>query len=198
MKEDHSHHSDHQDNRDVDLSHIQNDDTRHEESDVHIKPVALFMFWLMVATAVVAVLMVVLFNSFEKREQKAGGKKSPLAEERSAIPPEPRLQLAPKSDEQLKNHGQPDLKRDHPLEEMKLLREEENRVLDNYTWVDQQKSVVGLPIEDAKHLLLQKGLLKSRPAGTQNVNSGKTGEAESGATSDEKAHAATVGHEEHK
>lgn len=198
MKEDHSHHSDHHDNRDADLSHIQNPDTRHEESDVRIKPVALFMFWLMVATGVIAVLMILLFNWFEKREQKAEGKKSPLAAERSAIPPEPRLQLAPTSDEQLKNHGQPDLKRDHPLEEMKFLRAEENRTLDNYTWVDQQKGVVGLPIEDAKHLLLQKGLLRSRPAGTQSVNSGKTNEAEAKQTPDEKAHAATAGHEEHK
>ena len=198
MKEDHSHHSDHHDNRDVDLSYIQNPDTRHEEDDVRIKPVVLFMFWLMVATGVIAVLMVVLFNSFEKREQKAEGKKSPLAAERSEIPPEPRLQLAPKSDEQLKDNKPPDLKRDHPLEEMKLLREEEDRALNNYTWVDQQKGVVGLPIEDAKRLVLEKELLKSRLPGTQNVNSGKANDAEATAPPDGKAKAAGAGHEQHK
>src|ERR1044071_9872661 len=198
MKDDKSHHSDHHDERDVDHSHIQNPDTRHEESDVRIKPVAMFMFWLMVATGVIAVLMVVLFNSFERREQKTEGKKSPLAAERSEIPPEPRLQLAPKSDEQLRKNEPPDLKHDHPLEEIKLLREEEDRTLDNYTWVDQQKGVVGLPIEDAKRLVLEKELLKSRPAGTQNVNSGKTNDAEAAATVDAKAKAATAGHEQHK
>ncbi len=197
MKDDKSHHPDHHDERDVDLS-LQNPDIRHEESDVRIKPVAMFMFWLIVATGVIAVLMVVLFNSFEKREQKAEGKKSPLAAERSEIPPEPRLQLAPKSDEQLKKNEPPDLKRDSPLEEMRHLREEEDRTLNNYTWVDQQKGVVGLPIEDAKRLVLQKGMLKSRPAGTQSVNSGKANDAEANATPDEKAKAATAGHEQHK
>ena len=194
MKEDRSHQSDHHDNRDVDLSHMQNPDTSHEESDLRIKPVALFIFWLLAGMGVVAVLMVVLFNSFEKSEQKAEGKKSPLAAERSEIPPEPRLQLAPKSDEQLKNNRPPDLKRDHPLEEMKHLREEEDRALDNYTWVDQQKGVVGLPIEEAKRLVLEKELLKSRPAGAQNVNSGKTADAEA----EEKARGAAAGHERHK
>ncbi len=188
MKDDESHHSDHHDKGDVDHSYIQNPDTRHEESDVRIKPVASFIFWLIAAMGVIAVLMVVLFNSLEKREQKAEGKKSPLAAERSEIPPEPRLQLAPKSDEQLKNNKPPDLKRDHPLEEMKLLREEEDRTLDNYTWVDQHKGVVGLPIEDAKRLVLEKGLLKSRQPGTQNVNANAE-------ASTEKADAATAGRE---
>ena len=64
MKDDKSHHPDHHDERDVDLSYVQNPDTRHEESDVRIKPVALFIFWLMVATGVIALLMIVLFNSF--------------------------------------------------------------------------------------------------------------------------------------
>lgn len=198
MKEDHSHHSHQHDERSVDHSYIQNPDTSHEESDVRIMPVALFIFWLLAAMGVIAVLMIVLFNSFEKREQKAEGKPSPLAAERSEIPPEPRLQLAPKSDEQLKKDAPPDLKRDHPLEEMKLLREEEDSALKNHTWVDQQKGVVGLPIEDAKQLALQRGLLKSRPAGTQNVDSGKTNEAEASAAASEKAHAAAAGHEKHK
>jgi hypothetical protein len=173
----------------IDHSLIQNPDTHHEEGDVRIKPVALFMFWLMVATGIIAVLMIVLFNWFEKREQKAEGKKSPLSAERSEIPPEPRLQLAPKSDEQLKNNEPPDLKHDHPLAEMQLLREEEDLTLGNYTWVDQQKGIVGLPIEEAKRLILQKGLLQSRSQGTQNLNSGKI------EVKDERPQAAAAGHE---
>lgn len=184
---------DHHHERDMD---IENPDARHETNDVQIKPVALFIFWLLVATGVVALLMIALFNTFERREQKTGGKKSPLAAERSEIPPEPRLQLAPKSDEQLKKNESPDLKRDHPLEEMKLLRVEEDQTLNNYTWIDQQKGVVGLPIEDAKRLVLEKGLLKSRPQGTQNVDSGKASDAQSSATPDQKAAAATAGPED--
>lgn len=191
MKDDNRHHDKHE----FDHSLIQNPGTRHEESDVRVKPVALFMFWLLVATGIIAVLMIGLFNWFEKREQKAEGKKSPLAAERSEIPPEPRLQLAPKSDEQLKRHDPPDLKHDHPLAEMQLLREEEDLTLNNYTWVDQQKGIVGLPIEDAKRLILQKGLLQSRPQGMQNVNSGKTNDAEANQAPGEKAGAATAGHE---
>ena len=83
------------------------------------------------------------------------------------------------------------------LEEMRLLRAEEDGALNNYTWVDQQKGVVGLPIEDAKRLVLQKGLLKSRPQGTQNVDSGKTGDPDSSGARDEKSDAASA-HQQHK
>ena len=158
MKEDSSHHGDGQ----LDSSYVSNPEVDHEESDVKVKPIALFTFWLIVATGVVAVLMWLLFDWFERREVKAEGKPSPMSSERNEIPPPPLLQLAPKDSEQLKQNKPPDLKNDHPLAEMEKLREEEERKLNSYIWVDQQKGIVSIPIEDAKRLALEKGLLQSK------------------------------------
>ncbi|HKP86501.1 MAG TPA: hypothetical protein VJZ26_10415 [Blastocatellia bacterium] len=187
MKDDNHPH----DNQDLDASYIANPDVGHEVSDVRIKPIASFMFWLLVGMGIIAVLMWLLFNWFEKREEKAEARPSPFASERNEIPPPPLLQLAPKDSEQLKLNKPPDLMNDSPLEEMKRLREEEDRKLKNYGWVDQQKGVVSIPIEDAKRLALQKGMLQSAPQGSQ---AGAAGEATKPAAA-EKSRPATAGRE---
>jgi hypothetical protein len=161
------------------VSYADNPEVGHEESDVRIKPIAWFIFWLMAATAVICVLIAFLFNWFERREQKAEGRISPLASERNDIPPAPLLQLAPKDAEQLKRNMPPDFKNDHPLAEMKSLLEEERRRLSSYTWIDQQKGIVSIPIEDAKRLLLQKGALQFRKQAPQNGES-QNGESQNG------------------
>lgn len=146
----------------IDASAIDNPAVSHEISDVRIKPIAWFIFWLLLATGIVAVLMALLFNWFEHRELKAEGKPSPLAGERNEIPRAPLLQLAPKNVEQLKEN-RPDIRNDDPIAEMNKLRAEEDRKLTNFMWIDEQKGVVSIPIEDAKRIILQKGLLQSRP-----------------------------------
>ena len=165
MKKDNRHHHD----EEINVSSIDNPDVRHERSDLRVKPIALFLFWLMVSGVIIHLLIWGLFDMFEKRERKAEGKPSPFAAERNEIPPPPLLQLAPTE----KGQRNPDLFKDHPLAEIKFLREEEDRKLDNYTWVDQQKGIVSIPIEDAKRLILQKGLLQSRPQGTADLNQAK-------------------------
>jgi hypothetical protein len=171
MRDDNRHHEEN-----LDASYIRNPDVRHERSDLRVKPVVSFLFWLMVSGVVIHLLVWGLFRMFEKREQKAEGKPSPFAAERNEIPPPPLLQLAPTE----KGQRAPDLSKNQPLAEMGFLREEEDRRLDNYTWVDQQKGVVGIPIEDAKRLVLQRGLLQSRPQGAQNMNQGKGESPEAG------------------
>ena len=159
MKDDTHNHG----NQNLDVSFAGNLAVGHEKSDMKVKPIALFIFWLMVATVIIAVLMVLLFNWLERREQKAEGRPSPLASERNEIPPAPLLQLAPKDSEQLRENKPPDFKNDSPQEEMKRLKEEEDRRLSNYIWIDQQKGIVSIPIEDAKRLIIEKGMLQSRP-----------------------------------
>jgi hypothetical protein len=102
--------------------------------------------------------MVGLFDSFEKNVKESEGKASPLAGERQKLPPEPRLQLAPSTTEQLETKQPPNLKVDHPLQEMKRLRDEENRRLSSYGWVDEKTGVVRIPIEEAKKRLLENGI----------------------------------------
>ena len=128
--------------------------------DVKIGGIVWFLIGLSLATIVVFWLMAGLFGLFERREKKAylGSKPSPFAAERRKLPPEPRLQLAPGNNEQAEGKEPPDLKNDNPLEENKRLRAEEDRTLSSYGWVDEKSGVVRIPIDEAKKLLLRKGL----------------------------------------
>lgn len=127
----------------------------HEASEMRIGPIVWFLIALGFGTVVICLLMAGLFDSFEKNVKDAEGKASPLASERQKLPPEPRLQLAPSTTEQLETRQPPNLKLDHPLQEMKRLRDEENKKLSGYGWVDEKAGVVRIPIEEAKKRLLQ-------------------------------------------
>jgi len=146
-----------------DSHHNRRDDSvelGHEESRVQVAGVTWFIIILSIAVVFIGWLMVALINSFEGREIKSEleSRPSPFAAERAKIPPEPRLQLAPNSEEQIDKRIPPDLKTQHPLQEMKDLRSQWEKQLTTYGWVDEQSGVVRIPIDDAKRLLLQRGL----------------------------------------
>jgi hypothetical protein len=130
----------------------------HEASALKIAPVVWFMIGLSVATVIVFFLMIGLFNAFQNRAGKSEDRASPLASERQKLPPEPRLQLAPTSAEQLEKKLPPNLKEDHPLQEIKRIRAEEDAKLNSYGWIDEKGGVVRIPIDEAKKQLLEKGL----------------------------------------
>lgn len=130
----------------------------HEVSELRIGPIAWFLVGLTVATVVVCLLTAGLFNALKNRDEASKRKQSPLASERQKLPPEPRLQLAPSTEEQLEGKKPIDLKLDHPLAEMKRLRKEEDDRLNSYALVDEKAGVVRIPIDEAKKLLLQKGM----------------------------------------
>ena len=117
-----------------------------------------FVIGLSVATIVIGLLVWGLFSALGKREDASSASPSPLAGERQKLPPEPRLQLAPSTAEQLEGSKPPNLKKDHPLQEMKRLRAEEEKTLNSYGWVDQQTGTVRIPIDEAKKRLLEKGI----------------------------------------
>jgi hypothetical protein len=130
----------------------------HEVSALKIGPVVWFMIGLSVATVMVFLLMTGLFDAFANRAGKSEDRPSPLAGERQKLPPEPRLQLAPTTAEQLEKKLPPNIKEDHPLQELKRVRAEEDAKLNSYGWVDEKSGVVHIPIDDAKRLLLEKGI----------------------------------------
>src|SRR5215813_5605336 len=94
--------------------------------DIRVAGVAWFIGLLAVAVVFIGWLMVGLINSLEGREKKAEveSRPSPFASQRSELPPEPRLQLAPDSEQQIDKHEAPDLKTQHPLQEMKEIRKD--------------------------------------------------------------------------
>ena len=147
----------------LDTSFIKNADVAHEESDVNIRPIAWFMVWLTVATAVVMLLMIGLYRFLDHQATMQDERqRSPLAGERNPIPPGPVLQMAPNAAGQLK----PPDGNNSPTAEFDQARREERLKLENYTWVDEGKGIVSLPIDRAADLALERGLLKSRPQAT--------------------------------
>src|SRR6185295_6384180 len=129
-----------------------------ESSDLNIRPIVWFLSTLTVSTAIIFLLMGGLVNVLESQVETAEGKPSPLASERERIAPEPRVQLAPSRIEQIEGKEGPDLKAEHPLVEMKRVREEESEKLRSYGWVDEKNGIVRIPIDEAKKLLLKRGL----------------------------------------
>jgi hypothetical protein len=146
----HSKHNEHGDGEDV----------GHEGSTVQVGGITWFIIGLTVSVVFIGWLITAVLNTFEGREKKAEleSRPSPFAAERAKLPPEPRLQLAPNSEEQIDKKEPPNLKTQHPLEEMKELRKSWDDQLNGYSWVDEQAGVVRIPIDDAKKLLLQRGL----------------------------------------
>ncbi len=130
----------------------------HELSELRIAPVVWFLAALAIGTVVIFFLMVGLFDAFQNRATEAEGKTSPLAGERQKLPPEPRLQLAPTNVDQVEGRQSPNLKEDHPLQEMKRIRRDEDGKLNSYGWVDEKAGIVRIPIEEAKKQLLKNGL----------------------------------------
>jgi hypothetical protein len=70
---------------------------------------------------------------------------------------------------------------------LQTFREEENKRLDGYAWVDERGGVVRVPIEQAKKLLVKQGL-PVRSGGTEDPREGTNapayGEASGGRTID--------------
>ncbi|MBI3653486.1 MAG: hypothetical protein HY231_20850 [Acidobacteria bacterium] len=134
-----------------DVSYIRNVGVAHEESDLSLGGIGKFVIHLIVLVAASAVIVYGMFKYFSaqeyaqekserpstllKREQRASG-------EVKDIFPEPRLQTLPI----------PDLAAYRAAEEYKL---------ESYGWVDKEKSLVRIPIEEAKQKFLEEMNAKS-------------------------------------
>src|SRR5512134_985890 len=129
----------------------------HEISTVKVGAIIWFVVALKVAVVFIGWLITSVMNTLENREKAAEleSRPSPFGAERAKLPPEPRLQLAPNSEEQIESNNPPDLKTQHPLEEIKVLQKSWDQQLQSYGWVDEQGGIVRIPIDDAKKLVLQ-------------------------------------------
>ena len=134
-----------------DVSHIRNEDVKHEHTDVAIGPILKFGLFLFIGAVVVHIGIYFMYELLENRAKRADAPPGPFAEERSTIPPEPRLHLMPGHEV-------------HPLDEWKQMKEAEQQALSSYEMVDPKTGSVRIPISEAKKLVLQQGL-PSRPQG---------------------------------
>jgi len=116
----------------------------HEKSDVGLSGLVTFGVALMVGVAVVAVFIWLLFLAFRSLNTTVV-RDYPLAPAgRPPAPQGPALQVKPRED-------------------MKALREQEERLLGTYGWVDQASGTVRIPIDEA----MRRVLLMELPARTE-------------------------------
>jgi hypothetical protein len=127
-----------------DVSYIHNEGVAHEESDLNLDGIIKFVIHLIVLVAASAAIVYGMYRFFSgqeyeqekaetpstllKREQRASGKPEDMF-------PEPRLQTLPV----------PDLQAYRAAEEQKLK---------SYNWLDKEKGLVSIPIDEAKKRLL--------------------------------------------
>ena len=124
----------------------------HERRDVNTRGVLIFGVALLACTVVIYLVLWGLLRHFEGRTERLEAKAPPLARERQQAPPEPRLQGAPGHE-------------NSPAMDIEKFRAQEDQLLNSYGWVDSKGGAVRMPIEDAKKLLLQRGLPVREQAG---------------------------------
>ena len=163
-----------------DVSHIQNPDVTHEESDVNVRGILIFVAGLFVLMGVTLLLMYYMLNFFEAQEARREAKPGPMAfTEKERIPPEPRLQSAPGFQAEGQN-----LELREPQAEIKVIRKRWDEVLQNGSTDEQTGTRTAIPIKDAMKQVIEQNTLKSRPAeGNQQQATDQLGEMPSDASS---------------
>lgn len=108
----------------------------HETTDASVRPIVLTAVALAIVAAIVLGISIGLFRFFVERPAQAPA--NPMAAENAQFPPAPRIE-------------------DHPSSELQQLREQEDRTLSTYGWVDRNAGKVRIPIDRAIDLQLQRG-----------------------------------------
>jgi hypothetical protein len=134
-----------------DPSELHNDDVAHEHSDINIRAVIMSTVVIVVVCVATAALMYVLFWYLEREAQARDPRMSPLAAQPTQMPPDtmgsPLFGGAP----------EPRLLTDEPRN-LQQERERATGVLQGYGWVDEKGGVARIPIEEAKKLIVERGL----------------------------------------
>ncbi len=144
-----------------DVAHSDHPEFRHEKTDINPRIVIGFAAALVVAGIVIHALLWLLFDFFGTLETRAYPREYPMVQATEVrLPPSPRLQ-------------------EKPREDLKALRQQEDQLLNSYTWINQQTGAVRIPISEAMKRLVEQGFPVSdqpaAPAATPTrANSGRT------------------------
>jgi hypothetical protein len=132
--------------------HPANPGVSHERRDVNVFQISAFGIGLLLGCIVVVFAMWAMFDFLFSREsaKNADNPAAAMMNERPKLPPEPRLQAEPKV-------------------ELKDLEADEAAILSSYGWIDPNKGIVRIPIDEAIEIVSQKGLpSKPSPTGLDN------------------------------
>jgi hypothetical protein len=109
----------------------------HEQTDVYIRPLAVFLSVLALSLIVTGALMAWLFDLFENQAERTDPEPLPLAATEPKTPG-PLLQVSPRQD-------------------LEVLREREERLLHATQWANREAGVVRIPVERAIKLIAEGG-----------------------------------------
>jgi hypothetical protein len=147
----------------------------YEASDVRITGIVVFLTALAIFVAVCGVLCYGIgkvFNAHMNKEDGPNSKWTQTVDVRQLgnLPSNPELQN--KMTEITQSFPSPRVQRDDGNQDMADLHAREDILLDNYTWVDESKGTVRIPIEHAMELIAQRGLPVAQPVQTQEPMTG--------------------------
>jgi len=136
---------------------IVNAETQHEHSDVNVRALIVFFVIFVVFGVVTHLVLLGMFKALARHERNRPTKPMThvVRPEDATVPTEPRLQPFPTkmaATQTLPPYS------DTPETDMLRMRQNEDRVLHTYGWVEKNKGIVHIPVEEAKKLALQRGL----------------------------------------
>ncbi|MGA3129391.1 MAG: hypothetical protein ABSD59_01230 [Terracidiphilus sp.] len=142
----------------------------YEASDVRITGIVVFLTALAIFVAVCGVLCYGIgkvFNAHMNKEDGPNSKWTKTVDVRQLgnLPSNPELQ--DKMTVITQSFPSPRVQRDDGNQDMADLHAREDILLDNYTWADESKGTVRIPIERAMELIAQRGLPVAQPVQTQ-------------------------------
>ncbi len=121
----------------ADGAYRDNPEVSHETADVNVRGIVRFGIGLLLVAVVIHLALYWLIIYYNQREARRW---APFALERKdEPPPEPRLRVAPRAD-------------------LAGMRSAEEQVLHSYGWIDREKNIVRIPIEQGMEIIAKKGL----------------------------------------
>ncbi len=141
----------------------------YEASDASVGGIAVFLVSLFILVGVIGIVCYGIgawFNARMDRQDGPDSKWTKTADVRQLgnFPSSPELQN--KVAELTQSFPTPRLQVDNGDQDVADLHARENLLLDNYTWIDQSKGTVRIPIERAMALIAQRGLPVAKPVET--------------------------------
>jgi hypothetical protein len=121
----------------------------YEHTDANVWIIVKFMFWLAVSAVIIHVGLGLVYALLIEQAMETGELRYPLAAAQGErLPPTPRLQQFPQND-------------------LYQFRQDEERLLQRYGWMNRNSGIVHIPIEDAMRLTVERGLPARTPEGGQ-------------------------------
>jgi hypothetical protein len=119
----------------------ENGEVQYEKEDINPRSTFWFGAWILVVMVVVSFLVKPLYDFFVTRDTESQPPAAYVADSNPEAlePPAPRLQVTPEKD-------------------LADLRAREDAILTSYAWVEKDRGIARIPVEEAMRLVAERGL----------------------------------------